>query len=297
MPRDEHDNDRQAPRDDSAASPPAENAFSKDHLNPTARDQFGNLEVRAQENSPVVVIPGDGKLIISSDDPAALRDFESLVRIISGPERSPKNDVAIFGLRNASAVDTARLLKDFFGELPTWGRIGKVIVVPDARLNALVVYASKSGREVVQEILAILDDGEGESRARLDEPRIIPVKNSSANRILSVLQTIYKTQLNSGAGRRKQIDIPTGVDPDVAAVLEQLNASSAGPLLTLEVDETTNSIIILGPRQLAEHVTSLIGQLDRGADQADARGIRVISLKNIRSELLSDVLRQLRPTE
>ena len=243
--------------------------------------------------APIVVIPNEGRLTISSDDAKALDEFEAILRLFAAPERSPTNDVAIYGLRNASAVDTAQLLREFFKEVPTWGRLGKVIVVPEQRLNAIVVHANQSGRAVVKDILTVLDADDDDSRTKFNTPRIVQVHYSAANRIIKVLQSIYKTQLTSGAGRRKQIDIPEGVDSDVAAVLEQLNASSAGPLLTLEVDETTNSIIVLGPPQLAEEVTGLIGQLDQRTQQADTRGIRVISLKNIRSELLSDVLSEL----
>jgi type II secretory pathway component GspD/PulD (secretin) len=205
--------------------------------------------------------------------------------------------VAIFGLRNASAAETSQLLKEFFKEIPSWGRLGQVIVVPDSRLNALIVHGSRAGRDVVREILTVLDSGDNTAQAAWNTPRIVPVKRTSAARILEVLRTVYATQLSSGGGRRQQIDIPEGVDKDVADVLEQINAAAAGPLLTLEADKATNSIIVLGPPQLAEEVTALIGQLDTGAAEAAARGIRVISLKNIRSELIQEVLEGFQPSQ
>jgi type II secretory pathway component GspD/PulD (secretin) len=259
--------------------------------------ETGRTSDQELQPPPIVVVPGEGKLTISSNDPEALNEFESLLRMFAAPERSPATDVAIFGLRNASAVDTAQLLEKFFKEIPTWGRLGNVIVVPDARLNAVIVHASRPGREAVREILSVLDAGDDDSRTKFNKPRIVPVLHSSAARILTILQTLYETQLTSGAGRRKPIDIPSGVDADVAAILEQLNASSAGPLLTLEVDMATNTIIILGPQSLAEEVTNLIGQLDQRADQDGTRGIRVISLKNMRSELLGEVLNELQASD
>ena len=259
-----------------------------------ASQQPARLPVRPP---PVVVIPGPGRLTITSEDPAALNEFEALLRVFSSPYRAPTSDVAIFGLRNAGATETSQLLKAFFKEIPSWGRLGQVIVVPDSRLNALVVHGSRAGRDVVREILTVLDSGEGAAQAAWNTPRIVPVKRASAARILRVLTTVYETQLSSGGGRRQQIDIPEGVDKDVADVLEQINAAASGPLLTLEADEVTNSIIVLGPPQLAEEVTNLIGQLDAGAADAATRGIRVISLKNIRSELLQEVLEEFQPTE
>ncbi len=246
---------------------------------------------------PIVVIPGEGKLTITSEDPEALNEFEALLRLFSSPDRTPTSDVAIFGLRNASAAEASQLLKQFFEEIPTWGRIGQVVVVPDSRLNALVVHGSRAGRQVVREILTVLDSGESAAQAAWNTPRIVPVQRASAARILKVLQTVYSTQLSSGGGRRQQINIPEGVDKDVAEVLEQINAAASGPLLTLEVDEATNSLIVLGPPQLADEVTALIGQLDAGAADAAARGIRVISLQNIRSDVLQEVLEGFRGSQ
>ena len=99
-----------------------------------------------------------------------------------------------------------------------------------------------------------------------------------ADRILRILQNVYRTQISSGGGRR-QVPIPDGVSTEMATMLQQINAATSGPLLTLGVDGVTNSIIVLAPQQLRDQVKATIEQLDRNVEVEPGEKIEIIQLK------------------
>ncbi|MCP4811647.1 MAG: hypothetical protein GY888_03990, partial [Planctomycetaceae bacterium] len=110
-------------------------------------------------------------------------------------------------------------------------------------------------------------------------------------RVLNILRNVYRTQLSSTGGR-KQVSIPEGVSDDVAALLQQMNASSAGPILSLDVDEKTNSIVIRALPDLSREVQVFIKELDTSAREGSQRRVQVIQLENTRSDRMLQLLQQ-----
>ena len=94
----------------------------------------------------------------------------------------------------------------------------------------------------------------------------------------------------SAGGTRSQISIPKGVPAQVATVLRQINAASSAPLLTVQVESTTNSLIVLAPQNLLDEVTDLIKELDQAAATSRARGVSIIELRKTNSRRVMDVL-------
>ena len=72
----------------------------------------------------------------------------------------------------------------------------------------------------------------------------------------------------------------------------QFNAAAAGPLLTLDVDETTNSIVVRAPDELLREIKAFVQQLDSQATDPINRGVRVIRLQNSKSDRMQEVLQQ-----
>ena len=64
--------------------------------------------------------------------------------------------------------------------------------------------------------------------------------------MLEVLSAVYKTYLTAQSGLRP-VDIPQGISPEISAMLQLLNVTAEAPILTLDVDETTNSIVMRTP--------------------------------------------------
>ena len=246
------------------------------------------------ETPPVVVVPEDGRITISSPDHEALDQLESLLRAMARSDaatNAPLN-FAVYMLQNTGAGDMQQLLERLFDELPfTRSSVGKVVVVADERLNALIVHGSRKDREVVEQLLQVLDTSESPSPLSVSQPDLLPLKNTQARRVLAILENVYKSQLTSGGGR-KPVQIPKGVSSEVASVLQQLNAAAAGPLLTLDVDETTNSIVMRAPPELREEIKSFVEQLDEQASDRPNRGVRVIRLENSKADRMQAILEQ-----
>src|SRR5262249_26216842 len=159
-----------------------------------------------------IVAPGDGSITISSDDPEALDQLESLLRSMSrGSSNAVARDYTIFPLQNASAAKVALVLQQLFRTGQLGGRTdGRVAIVADDRLNAIVVRGGKSEREAIEQLLHVLDSADVPDSLATNRPKLIPIKNTEAWRIEQILRDIYKAQLTQGGGRQP-IPVPTGV--------------------------------------------------------------------------------------
>ncbi len=245
--------------------------------------------------SPVILIPGDGQITIASDDVDALNQLEEILKSMyaTAGNTYEDRDFSIRQLRNTSAADVASIIQKILDGTEGITNFGNVAVVPEQRLNALIVYGSRSDRRRLEPLLEILDS-EKFDNARAFRTALVPLRNASATRIVNILEGIYRTQLRAG-GSRSAIDIPSGVPAEVATVLRQINAAASAPLLTIEVQQETNSLIIKAPQDLLKEVSQLAMELDESAKANRANGLTLVPLKKSSStrvmEILSRVLR------
>jgi type II secretory pathway component GspD/PulD (secretin) len=244
-------------------------------------------------SSPVVVMPRDGNITIFSDDTEALDQLDKLLRAVSGPKQTSGRGFAVFALKYAGAVSVAetvrQTLKSTAGSSSSRTEKSGPTVVPDERLNAIVVYGSRTDRAAIESLLEALDSSEIPDSKVSNRPKRVAVKNTSAAQIEQVLRLVYKTQLTTGGGR-KELPIPSGLAPEIAATLQQMNAMNSGPLLALSVDDVTNSIVVMAPAALAEQVTTLIGEMDEASLTENAKGMKIIPLEHMNSTRTQKVL-------
>ena len=138
----------------------------------------------------------------------------------------------------------------------------RVKIVSDARTNALVIGGNKADRKIIEELLGVFDSKDLIDRLQQITPTLIPIASASADTISDLVKDVYKSQLSSGAGR-DPLDIPEGVSTEVASILQQINAQTYGPLLTMSVDETSNLIVLRGPNELTNEIKSFIENIDQ----------------------------------
>jgi type II secretory pathway component GspD/PulD (secretin) len=252
---------------------------------------------RSQEKPPILIIPGDRQLTIVSSDSQALDEFEQVLRTLLGPGAIEQNmgNFQTFRLRNAGAEQVAAILKDLFEKMPSRQRTPgaasgtPLLVAADDRLNLVVVHGSRTDREVIGHLIQVLDSLDMTDALSINQPIIVPVRNTDADRILAILNNVYRTQLSSGGGR-KPVPIPEGLPLQLASLLQQVNVATSGPILTLGVDTVTNSIIIFGPPQLRDQVKATITQLDRAAETEPGEEIRIIQLQKMSPARIQRVL-------
>ena len=167
------------------------------------------------------------------------------------------------------------------------------MIVPEPRMNALIVYGARTDRDRIEQLLEILDTEKLPDSGRIFRTQVIPVKHADAEQVETVLKGVYRTEMTAG-GSRRSIEIPAGIDSSVANMLRQINAAASSPLLTIEVQVETNSLVVKAPQNLIEELSELVTQLDESSATNRARGVTLIPLKQTNSRRvmrsLDDVL-------
>jgi type II secretory pathway component GspD/PulD (secretin) len=247
------------------------------------------------------VVTGEDQWTIASDDPEALELFSRLVDTLMSPKVTPiatAGNYSIYILHHADAKHLQELLVDLFGSgsnrrSSIGDAMQRVKIVADPRINGLVIGGNRSDRKIVEELLAVFDSKDLLDTIQEISPSIVTLRNASAKNVVDVLKEVYKSQLKTGAGR-DPITIPEGVSAEVATVLQQINAQSAGPLLTAAIDETTNAIVLRGPVMLIDEVKLFIDKLDQQSGSASSRRIQLLRLESTNSKNLEKAMNLLR---
>ncbi len=243
----------------------------------------------SDEASPIVIAIGKDNITIASEDVEALDQFETLLKTIVQRRPAGGREFTVFALTSANATLVAESLDKLFDQgLFGFRGAGNVTIVPDQRLNALIVQASAAELATIEGLIKVLDTNEPLDSLLRTEPRVIKVERARATEIEDVLRDVYKTRLTTG-GSRPQLNAPRGSSRELQNVLQQLNAASAGPEMTLSVDIETNSLIVLAAQPLFEEVRQLVEQIDKAAEEPN-RIVRVISLKRTNTKTVQGVL-------
>jgi hypothetical protein len=213
--------------------------------------------------SPIMIVPGKGSITIASDDEEALDQLQALLESMSPRAGSGSRNFIVFALQNTSAARVAETLQRLFRTDQTgWRRgIGSVVVVPDERMNTVMVKASRSDRATIEGLLKVLDSAELPETLPGRKPKLVPLKNTEASRVEEVIREVFKSQLTPTAG---QASSKSSVD--------------FSPQVT--VDEVTNSLVVMAPTPLADQITQLAASLDEAAGKNPAVELKIIALKN-----------------
>ncbi|MBX7165140.1 MAG: hypothetical protein K1X74_02210 [Pirellulales bacterium] len=248
---------------------------------------------------PVVITVGPDSITIASDDEAALDQLETVLRSLAARAPSTGREFTVFTLKNASANSVADSIDRLFASGFFGFRASGVTVVPDQRLNAIIVQASATELATIEELLKVLDTDEVPASAQAQRPRVLKVHDADAEDVEAVLRDVYKTQLTprpqpaqrGGGGGGG----PRGGRGELAEYVQyRMAVDTALPDMTLSVDPTTNSLVVLAPESLFREVEALVKQLDTAALQSD-RTIKVVQLKSAKGiavqKVLEDILR------
>jgi type II secretory pathway component GspD/PulD (secretin) len=231
---------------------------------------------------PVYIVPGPQGVTIMSEDTGALDQLEQLLSVVSQPQSRGSRRMFVYPLKSSSASRLADTLNKLYRYVPNSSRgrtsRGRTTFVADERLNALVVFASRSDRQEIEELLEILDVEQTPDMQATHRPVVIPLQHARAVTVEQQLRLLYKTQLTAG-GKQPAMEIPSGTNARAAALIEQINAVRLGSLMTLGIDEDTNSILVVAPPSLIEEVRRFAEELDRAADEHPRRAVRIMPLK------------------
>jgi type II secretory pathway component GspD/PulD (secretin) len=263
--------------------------------------------------------------LIASDDLDALDAFEDLLNALSDPMLFPTNDYTVFYLKFAKADQAAKLLNDLvsgggaaldtianagFGSLLDSAASaleisGPLQIVPDTRINALIIKGETGDIELIRQLLTVIDQEHSPENVQTTAPpRLIPIFNASATDVAAVVKEIYASRMagaNSGGGGQRDRQ---NFEQMIAAMRSgrggpsgrggggRQQAEQTEPELTVGVDARSNSLIVSAPEPLFQEIKALVSQLDEVAIESN-EVTRVVTVTRANPESIQKALESL----
>ena len=274
-----------------------------DHHEPSdvARDR---LQTRAESDAPSINItegPG-GQLIITSQDVEALDAVESLIQQIM----PKKADYEVFRLKHASPFSIQLTLEQFFGldqyssYGSSYGRSGlsasttpAIKFISDIDTGTLLVQGATDDQlQKIEGLIALYDKEETLDEEQQRKTEIYEVKYSHALTVAEVVKEVYRDLLSStdkafsrerGEGDGSRSDLGYGVN--YGSKIPQFKG-----LLSIGVEEQSNTLVVSAPTFLIKDVLALIRQVD---EQAASHKAQVVQLNGVGADTLRGVLSQI----
>lgn len=272
----------------------------------------------SKPGAPVVVAPGPGGTLIASDDLEALDELEDLLATVAGHNATSGREYAVFYLKYSKAATIAEVLNAIFGgggggkdrgiigdlasnalgdvggglmgDLLLGGgggggsfSSGAVDIVPDARLNALIVHAKSTDLDTVEQLLKVLDQHSGPENVEAEaRPRAIPVYNTTASDMAQIVQQVYQDRMASAGGVMSPQDM-------MKMIRGGNNAEQQVPKMSVAVDSRNNMLIVRAPDPLFEEVKAFVEEQDQAGDDSP-QTTKVVSLKHTNSSAVQKAL-------
>ena len=296
-----------------------------------------------QGSAPIIVAPGPGGVVIASDDVKALDEFESMLKTLVGSASGGGSNMTIFYLKYAKANSVGETLDrvlgggtlppEYYQQQQQPGFPGMFVmpggrgmpgapsptpstpaqnpvlrITPDSRLNALIVRAGPTDLALIEELLKILDQRESpEEILAQAKPRLVPVYNTQADEIVTILKQVYSDRIGSSSSGSSG---GSSGPPPFMMMFRGMRGSRGGggggqssssssrssddtQKMSLGVDARTNSVIVAAPEPLFEEVKQLIEQLDAAADEANTQTMRVVTLHKASLDAVEQALSSL----
>lgn len=197
---------------------------------------------------------GPGNLLLVVDSGLNIEKIVSLVELIDKPSLTDMPDVILLKYSNSDAV--VKILNEGLGRARVrtapnqMSNVDSAIAVSDQRLNAVILFGERSGREAMKVLIRLIDTSSPEAQGRIN---VFFLENADATELAKILEGMIKGLQASRPG------VP-GV-PGQASPFE-----SAGGI-TITPDKATNSIVILASPADYQNLSSILKQLDRRRKQ------------------------------
>ncbi|BCS55842.1 type II secretion system secretin GspD [Geobacter sp. SVR] len=199
---------------------------------------------------------GPGNMLLIVDSAINLRKLHGILQTID-TERTREGLEIIF-LKNASAENAATTIRQWLAgaesrpagqQAPTGtAGIGAGSILPDLRLNALLVFGNDSIKSAVREMVAKLDIAPPEASSKVN---VYYLENTDATELAKVLDGIVKGM---------------AVPAAPGAPAAQGSPFESGKI-TITADKATNSLVIMASPNDYNNLQQVIKKLDRRSKQ------------------------------
>lgn len=308
------------------ASQSADESPVSDELPSKSVARTANRSATTEEDSDSIRISltPDGKLLVTSSDPDALAEMEMILMQLAQPRRNYK----LFRLKFATPSWVALNLKDFFkadeqtkSSLdydPFWGIVpsqkktrGKATLgqrrmpqfISDNFTSTILVRDADARQlRTIEELIAIYDVPEPADSRSMRETTIFRLKNARASVVAAAIKDVFRDLLSSNdkaleSNDKSQRPSSSGLVTFLPGGSKKEGEDEEEPirfkgLLSIGIDDTSNTLIISSAGSLMETVTELIEALDEAADTSSV--VQVLKVdKSVDVQLIEERLRKL----
>jgi hypothetical protein len=275
-------------------------AKKTDHQSPRNDDAQQLARSDAGQPPPITITEGPGgQLIVTSEDLDALDAVEKLIAQIT-PKQA---DFEVFRLQYASPYGIELTLSQIFG-LDSQTGIGSQSSLPigsrptlqfisDVETGTLLVQGANAEQlQKIAQLIDLYDQPESQHKDLQRKTEIYEMRFSRAETVAEVVKEVYRDLLSSndraftrdrreGEGRNSSV----GYGSNYVTRIPQFRG-----LLSIGVEETTNTLVVSAPEYLIGNVMQLVRDVDERA--ADHK-VQVLQLNGVGPEALRSVLAQI----
>jgi general secretion pathway protein D len=222
--------------------------------NESAAQLLAALKPQLAPNNSITAYANNNTLIVTD----YADNVERIARIIDAVD-VPQGDAIVIPLMHIAAQDIAQTVSRLFGENAGGDPSQHVTVVPDGRLNALVIRSENLSRiKSIRELVANLDRPEAAGNIH-----IVFLKNADATKLAQTLRAAVTGQ-SAGATTAAGTTAPTA-STTMRSSQGQTAASTGGGAggEMIQADSATNSLIITAPEAIYNNLREIIDKLDR----------------------------------
>jgi general secretion pathway protein D len=214
---------------------------------------------------------GAANMLLVVDSAMNIQKIIAIVEMIDAEKRRDLPDVIY--LNNAGADNVAKVLQDWAGsraaKQPGQTAASSVgtTIVPDTRLNAVLVFGTEKDKEEIRKLIALVDVAPPTSSGKVN---VYYLENGDATDIAKVLDGVVK-----GSAAQAQ--------PGQAAAAPQSSPFEGGKI-TITPDKATNSLVIMASPTDYQNLLQVIQKLDRKRRQVFVQAlIAEVSLDRLKS--------------
>jgi general secretion pathway protein D len=203
---------------------------------------------------------GPGNLLLIVDSAINIRKLHGILQTID-TERT-REGLEIIYLKNASAESTATTVRQWLTgsdgktgaapATPAGGSAGSspISVLPDLRLNALLVFGNETIKVAIRDLVAKLDVTPPEAGSKVN---VYYLENTDATEMAKVLDGVVK-------------GISAQATPQPGAAAPQASPFESGKL-TITADKASNSLVVMASPNDYATLSQVIKKLDRRSKQ------------------------------
>jgi general secretion pathway protein D len=199
---------------------------------------------------------GPGNMLLVVDSALNIQKLLGILELIDTDQRHGGGEMVF--LKNASAESVASLVREWLGSREKGQKTSGqgissgtgALIVPDTRLNALILFANDKDKEDIKKLIAMVDVVPPTSSSKVN---VYYLENADATDVAKVLEGVVKGVTATGA---------VGVASQPAGAAPQQSPFEGGKV-TITPDKATNSLVIMASPTDYQNIIQVIQKLDK----------------------------------